>query len=80
MPERPVGAGYGRRLSGSHDPRAPPPTAPSGCFPQTYGHFEARLPDPQPRLGGYWPGDPDSTPFPNTLVVDYVRVPDTPEH
>ncbi len=32
-------------------------------------------------VGGYWPGDPDgSTPFPNTLVVDYVRVTDTPEH
>jgi len=31
-------------------------------------------------VGGYWPGDPDgSTPFPNTLVVDYVRVTDTPE-
>ncbi|MEV7872177.1 family 16 glycosylhydrolase [Streptomyces sp. NPDC088124] len=26
-------------------------------------------------VGGYWPGDPDgSTPFPNQLVVDYVRV------
>jgi beta-glucanase (GH16 family) len=26
-------------------------------------------------VGGYWPGDPNSsTPFPNTLVVDYVRV------
>ncbi len=26
-------------------------------------------------VGGYWPGDPDgSTPFPNTLTVDYVRV------
>lgn len=26
-------------------------------------------------VGGYWPGDPDaSTPMPNTLVVDYVRV------
>lgn len=26
-------------------------------------------------VGGYWPGDPDaSTPFPNTLVIDYVRV------
>ena len=25
-------------------------------------------------VGGYWPGDPDgSTPFPNTLIVDYVR-------
>jgi beta-glucanase (GH16 family) len=32
-------------------------------------------------VGGYWPGDPDgSTAFPNTLVVDYVRVTDTPEH
>jgi beta-glucanase (GH16 family) len=32
-------------------------------------------------VGGYWPGDPDaSTPFPNTLVVDYVRVTDTPEN
>jgi len=32
-------------------------------------------------VGGYWPGDPDgNTPFPNTLVVDYVRVTDTPEH
>ncbi|CAM3834539.1 RICIN domain-containing protein [Kibdelosporangium persicum] len=30
-------------------------------------------------VGGYWPGDPDaSTPMPNTLVVDYVRVTDTP--
>jgi beta-glucanase (GH16 family) len=28
-------------------------------------------------VGGYWPGDPDaSTPFPNTLVIDYVRVTD----
>src|SRR6476469_486084 len=27
-------------------------------------------------VGGYWPGDPDgSTPMPNTLTVDYVRVP-----
>ncbi|MCE7002702.1 glycoside hydrolase family 16 protein [Kibdelosporangium philippinense] len=26
-------------------------------------------------VGGYWPGDPNSsTPFPNTLTVDYVRV------
>ncbi|MEU7026147.1 family 16 glycosylhydrolase [Streptomyces sp. NPDC046275] len=26
-------------------------------------------------VGGYWPGDPDgSTPMPNTLTVDYVRV------
>ncbi len=26
-------------------------------------------------VGGYWPGDPNaSTPFPNTLVIDYVRV------
>jgi beta-glucanase (GH16 family) len=26
-------------------------------------------------VGGYWPGDPDgSTPFPNTLTIDYVRV------
>jgi beta-glucanase (GH16 family) len=26
-------------------------------------------------VGGYWPGDPNSsTPMPNTLVVDYVRV------
>ncbi|WP_158889164.1 glycoside hydrolase family 16 protein [Amycolatopsis anabasis] len=26
-------------------------------------------------VGGYWPGDPDgNTPFPNTLVIDYVRV------
>jgi beta-glucanase (GH16 family) len=26
-------------------------------------------------VGGYWPGDPDgSTPFPNSMVVDYVRV------
>jgi len=26
-------------------------------------------------VGGYWPGDPDgSTPFPNTVTVDYVRV------
>jgi beta-glucanase (GH16 family) len=26
-------------------------------------------------VGGYWPGDPDgNTPFPNTLVVDYVHV------
>jgi beta-glucanase (GH16 family) len=32
-------------------------------------------------VGGYWPGDPDgSTPFPNTLVVDYVRVTDTPQN
>jgi beta-glucanase (GH16 family) len=32
-------------------------------------------------VGGYWPGDPDGgTQFPNTLVVDYVRVTDTPEH
>jgi beta-glucanase (GH16 family) len=32
-------------------------------------------------VGGYWPGDPDgSTQFPNTLVVDYVRVTDTPQH
>jgi beta-glucanase (GH16 family) len=30
-------------------------------------------------VGGYWPGDPNSsTPMPNTLVVDYVRVTDTP--
>jgi beta-glucanase (GH16 family) len=30
-------------------------------------------------VGGYWPGDPNgSTPFPNTLVVDYVRVTNTP--
>ncbi|MBP2324292.1 beta-glucanase (GH16 family) [Kibdelosporangium banguiense] len=29
-------------------------------------------------VGGYWPGDPDSsTPMPNTLVVDYVRVSNT---
>ncbi|MCT2587882.1 ricin-type beta-trefoil lectin domain protein [Actinophytocola gossypii] len=28
-------------------------------------------------VGGYWPGDPDaSTPFPNTLTIDYVRVTD----
>jgi beta-glucanase (GH16 family) len=26
-------------------------------------------------VGGYWPGDPNaSTPFPNTLTIDYVRV------
>jgi beta-glucanase (GH16 family) len=30
-------------------------------------------------VGGYWPGDPNaSTPMPNTLVVDYVRVTDAP--
>jgi beta-glucanase (GH16 family) len=30
-------------------------------------------------VGGYWPGDPNgSTPFPNTLTVDYVRVTNTP--
>jgi beta-glucanase (GH16 family) len=29
-------------------------------------------------VGGYWPGDPNaSTPMPNTLVVDYVRVTNT---
>lgn len=28
-------------------------------------------------VGGYWPGDPDaSTPFPNSLTIDYVRVTD----
>ncbi|MCI2420626.1 glycoside hydrolase family 16 protein [Saccharopolyspora sp. K220] len=28
-------------------------------------------------VGGYWPGDPDgSTPFPNTMTIDYVRVTD----
>ena len=26
-------------------------------------------------IGGYWPGDPDATtPFPETMLVDYVRV------
>jgi beta-glucanase (GH16 family) len=26
-------------------------------------------------IGGYWPGDPDeTTAFPQTLLVDYVRV------
>jgi beta-glucanase (GH16 family) len=26
-------------------------------------------------VGGYWPGDPDSsTPFPTSMMVDYVRV------
>jgi beta-glucanase (GH16 family) len=30
-------------------------------------------------VGGYWPGDPSAaTPFPNTLVIDYVRVTNTP--
>ncbi|MFC0108504.1 family 16 glycosylhydrolase [Kibdelosporangium aridum] len=30
-------------------------------------------------VGGYWPGDPNaSTPFPNSLTVDYVRVTNTP--